>query len=77
MIERQQLTSLLLAALSCAHAGLSGEAAFKQHITLQEVQEPEGAPDMGLTLYQLATLYYAHDMLQVKACAKQSGDQGM
>lgn len=40
-----------------------GEAAFKQHITLQEVQDPESA-ELGLTLYQLATTYYAHDMLQ-------------
>jgi hypothetical protein len=31
-------------------------------ICLQEVQDPESA-ELGLTLYQLATTYYAHDML--------------
>ncbi|KAF6262181.1 hypothetical protein COO60DRAFT_1497721 [Scenedesmus sp. NREL 46B-D3] len=40
-----------------------GEAAFKQHITLQELQDP-GSAELGLTLYQLATTYYSHDMLQ-------------
>jgi hypothetical protein len=29
---------------------------------MQEVQDPESA-ELGLTLYQLATTYYAHDML--------------
>ncbi len=31
------------------------------HLT-QEIQDPEGA-ELALTLYQLATTYYAHDML--------------
>lgn len=29
---------------------------------MQEIQDPEGA-ELALTLYQLATTYYAHDML--------------
>eukprot|EP00877_Chromochloris_zofingiensis_P000651 jgi/Chrzof1/10587/Cz05g04140.t1 len=39
-----------------------GEAMFKQHIKLQEIQDPD-SPEIGLTAYQLATCYYAHDML--------------
>lgn len=49
-----------------------GEAAFKQHISLQELQEP-GSAELGLTLYQLATTYYAHDMLQDAGPALQRG----
>jgi hypothetical protein len=30
---------------------------------LQELQDPSSA-ELGLTLYQLATTYYSHDMLQ-------------
>ncbi|KAF8071356.1 hypothetical protein HT031_001440 [Scenedesmus sp. PABB004] len=49
-----------------------GEAAFKQHIALQEVQDP-GGPELGLSLYQLATTYYAHDLLHDAGPALQRG----
>lgn len=39
-----------------------GEALFKQHMRLQEVQDAQ-SPELALTTYQLATTYYAHDML--------------
>lgn len=40
------------------------EAMFKQHIRMQELQDPNSS-DLGLSNYQLATYYYSHDMLQV------------
>ncbi|KAI8464475.1 MAG: hypothetical protein J3K34DRAFT_115370 [Monoraphidium minutum] len=49
-----------------------GEALFKQHIRLQEAVAPD-SPDLGLTLYQLAVTYYAHDMLGEAGAALQRG----
>eukprot|EP00879_Flechtneria_rotunda_P017155 GHRR01017967.1.p1 GENE.GHRR01017967.1~~GHRR01017967.1.p1 ORF type:complete len:229 (+),score=78.75 GHRR01017967.1:451-1137(+) len=63
MIVRLALSAHSKLAGAALDEGLpQGEAAFKQHIALQEIQDSNG-PELGLTLYQLATTYYAHDML--------------
>jgi hypothetical protein len=41
----------------------AGEALFRQHVRLKEADDP-GSPDLAVTLLQLATYYYANDMLQ-------------
>ncbi|GBF99814.1 hypothetical protein Rsub_12567 [Raphidocelis subcapitata] len=51
-----------LAGLALDESLALGEAAFRQHIRLQEAISPD-SPDLALSLYQLAVVYYAADML--------------
>ncbi|KIZ05243.1 hypothetical protein MNEG_2709 [Monoraphidium neglectum] len=68
-----QHSRLVGAALDSGRGGFAlGEALFQQHIRLQEAIAPD-SPELGLTLYQLAVTYYAHDMLPEAGTVLQRG----